>query len=186
MVGFTGNKRGVRVLVAVFVLAFIELSAGWCSRANAEEVLTAGFGIATAGSEDCFDSMLLTQSFGDHEWLGYLATHGDSDSCRKHPVDANFGVGVLKLAHRGRWTLGVGGGLRQHGDLVIGPDFPRPTVEVSRNYEPFRNDELQLVASLFIRFRLHKHVTADLLHNSTGGATQQNRGLNTIVISGRF
>jgi hypothetical protein len=179
---FTGNPKGMRILIAAILVLFVAMATGYCSKADAQENpeeqgLSLGFGIATAGSEPCFHSMLLAQTIGD-KWLGYLATHGDSDDCRNQSVTANFGVGIIRTATVNRWTLGFGAGFREHGDIVIG-DYDW------RTQTPY-DEGPQLVAAILVRFRLHKHVSLDLLHNSTGGSTTENRGLNSIVISGRF
>ncbi len=172
---FTGNDKGVRLAILVLVVLFVAMAAGYCSKAEAQEQgLSLGFGMATAGSEPCFTSMLLMQTIGD-KFAGYLATHGDSEDCRSQFVRANFGAGIIRTAEAGKWTLGFGAGFREHGDIVIG-DYDW-THGVSVDEGP------QLVAAILVRYRVSRRLSIDLLHNSTGGSTTENRGLNTVAVS---
>lgn len=184
---FTGNDKGVRTAILALVVLFAAMAAGYCTKADAQtkpedQGLSVGFGIATAGSEPCFQSMLLAQSFGGERWLGYLATHGDATDCRGHDVRANIGSGIIRTAKAGKWTLGFGAGLREHGDLVIG-DYDL-SAENGWNY-PI-DEGPQLVAAILVRYRISRRLSIDLLHNSTGGSTSENRGLNTATISWRL
>jgi hypothetical protein len=174
------------VAIVLLLILFIAMAVGWCSRVEAQEEpaeqgLSVGFGIATAGSEPCFLAMLLSQTFGQH-WLGYLQTNGDAAECRDQPVRANIGAGIIRTAEANRWTIGFGAGFREHGDIVIG-DYDASEA-TGWNY-PI-DEGPQLVAAILVRFRMTQRLSIDLLHNSTGGSTTENRGLNTITISGRF
>lgn len=183
---FTGNDKGVRLAILVLVILFVAMGAGYCTKADAQEKsqeqgLSLGFGIAAAGSEPCFQSMLLMQAVGDH-WAGYLATHGDGDGCRNHDVRANFGAGIIRTAEAGKWTLGFGPGFLEHGDLVIG-DYD---LSAANGWNYPIDEGPQLVAAILVRYRISARLSIDLLHNSTGGATSENRGLNVLTLSGRF
>lgn len=179
---FTGNDKGVRIAIAILLVLMVVM-AGYCTRAEAEEQgLSLGFGVGTAGSEVCFQSMQLAQEFGNGRWLAYLASHGESSACRNppEPIRANVGTGVLRTAHAGLWTLGFGAGLLEHGDVVIGPESIR-----GESY-PRVADRPQFTAAIFVRRRLGAHLVIDILHNSTGGSTGFNRGLNTITLGWRL
>ncbi|NIR28351.1 MAG: hypothetical protein GWN84_03290, partial [Gammaproteobacteria bacterium] len=166
--------------IAMLAVLFVLMAAGYCRRSEADE-LSVGFGVALAGSERCFESMTIMQEFGEGRWLGYLATHGNSPSCRaeQEPIRANVGAGVIRTAHADRWTLGFGAGLLEHGDVVIGPD------SILGDDAPRTADRPQLAAAILVRLRIRERLVLDLLHNSTGGSTGFNRGLNTITLGWR-
>ena len=169
---FTGNTRGIQLAIFLLVVCFGLMA--YCS-AKAEG-LSIGFGRASAGGEICMDSMLLSQTMNN--WYGYLSTHGDG-TCRDQLVNANIGAGIVRTADLGRWTLGFGAGVLEHGDIIVGPDAvwssPRRT-----------SDRIQFTASILLRYRVSKRLSVDILHNSTGGASDENRGLNTLVLSVRL
>lgn len=176
----TGNSRGVIVGILI-VLAGFGLFAE-CSKADERQGLSISFGTGLAGSDSCFDSMLLAQEIAERKWLGYLLTHGPSSACREpaEPVVANIGAGIIRTTHRGKWSIGFGAGVMEHGDIVIGPGSIR-----ERPY-PRHNESIQFVAAILIRRNVGERFVVDLLHNSTGGSTHFNRGLNTLTVGLRF
>lgn len=172
MSGFTGNSSGVRKVLAVLVILFAAGAAGWCSRSDAAEGLSVGFGKASVGSEVCFDSLLLTQELADRRWIATLATSGDGH-CRGLDVRANLSAGIIRTTHLGRFAIGFGAALRHHGDRAVGPRGG--------------GDRPELVAQILIRrYLFDGRVVLDLLHQSTGGAAEWNPGANTIALGLRL
>ncbi len=177
--GFTGNPKGSRYAIIALLVIFA-LGAGYCAKSEAQDSgLSIGFGIATAGAERCFDSMMLAQRFGD--WMATLSTHGESAKCRDNePIDANVGVGIVRVTDLGKWSIGFGAGLWEHGDVVVGPKT------IMSNPAPRRSDRVQLCAHILIRYRLGKRGAIDWLHCSSAGSTHYNRGLNLFTLSVRI
>lgn len=70
---FTGNNRSIRVGILVLLGLFAAGALGLCSRTEAAEGLSIGFGKASAGSV-CADSMLLAQELSERLWLATLST----------------------------------------------------------------------------------------------------------------
>lgn len=171
--GFTGNSRGVRLVLLILLALFGAGGLGWCSKAKADELelqgLTIGFGSGHAGSEPCFGALLLTQSFADERWVGFLNTHGESSSCRdREPVRANIAAGVIRTTHLGPWSIGFGAALREHGDVVVGP------YSIVNQTPPRVEPSAHLAAVIFVRRELGQRFVVDLLHLSTGGSTYFN------------
>jgi hypothetical protein len=170
------------VAIVLLVIAFGAGAAGYCSKADAQEGLSISFGAGMAGSERCFESMLLAQEMADRKWLAYLSTHGPSGGCRDpaEPVAANIGAGIIRTTHLGKWSVGFGAGVMEHGDVVVGP------WSIRDNPGPRSDEDIQFVAAILIRRTLGKRLVFDLLHNSTGGSTHFNRGLNSFTFGMRF
>jgi hypothetical protein len=205
---FTGNNRGIRVAILLLIVLFALGAAGYCSRSDAEEPcnelagcgagepastsldlkddkaegLSIGFGFAAAGGEPCFGAMLIAQEFGERRWLAFLSTHGDSNSCRDdEPIRANIGGGIVRTTHLGKWAIGFGLGVLEHGDVIVGPKA------VTSSPYPRTADRLQLCANILIRRHLFRdRAVADVVHCSSGNSTVWNRGLNTITLGIRF
>src|SRR5690606_24221740 len=114
---FTGNNRSIRVGILVLLGLFAAGALGLCSRTEAAEGLSIGFGKASAGSDVCADSMLLVQELGER-WLGALATHGDG-RCRGEKMAANVMAGVVRVTHVRRLSVGFGAGVLVHGDIAV-------------------------------------------------------------------
>jgi hypothetical protein len=181
--GFTGNKKGVRIAIVLLLVLFAAGALGWCSRSEAAEGLSIGFGIGTAGSDRCFESMAIAQELADRKWLATLSTHGEAASCRmeNEPVDANFGAGIVRTTQLGKWAIGFGAGVWEHGDVVVGPK------SIENDEHPRTADRPQLCAHILVRRYLFRdRVVADLLHCSTGGSTKFNRGRNVLTLGLRF
>lgn len=172
---FTANNWQTRLLIAA-IIGLLALGA-W--RANASEGLSVGAGIVTIGADRCdFESVVLSQEFGDRRWLGTLAIHG-TGNCRGEKVRANFGAGVARITHPfGRLTVGLGVMLQEHADIGSLP--------AGAWQEPRTVDRLQLCAQILIRVRLTRRLSGDLVHCSSGGATVENPGKNFAVLSARF
>lgn len=164
--GVTSNKAKVRIVVVLFILAMGAI--GYCTQARAD-ALSIGFGAALAGSEHCFDSMLIAQELNDRRWIGYLNTHGNSSHCREVPIRGNLSIGLIRTTTLNKWSIGAGFALFEHGDRVIGPELPA--------------ERIQLTGALFLRRRLGEHFAVDFLHNSTGGSTEHNVGYNSFTLS---
>lgn len=141
-------------------------------QAAADEGLSVGFGKAMIGSEACFDSLLITQELAEKRFLLTLATHGEG-YCRDQHVRANMGLGMLRTTQLGRWSLGFGGAVYEHGDRGVGPaEHP---------------DRPQLCAQILIRrYLFNERAVLDILHCSTGGSTYYNPGKNWLTLGMRF
>lgn len=181
--GFTGNKRGIQIAILILVALFVAGGLGWCSKAEGQEReisgLSVGFGGASAGSAMCFGAMLLTQTFAEDDWVAYMATHGSSENCHGEAMVANVGFGLIRTTHLGKWSIGFGGGIFEHGDTAIGP-------KLGAHVPPRVDEDIQLAAAIMLRRRIGERLEINWLHNSTGGSTKHNRGLNTIAISFRL
>ena len=172
--GFTANSSGIRKILLILLVLFMAGGLGYCaeSRAADDSGLAVGFGKAAIGSEVCFDSLLVSQELDSGRWLAALATHG-AGKCRAQGVRANMGAALLRATHLGRWAIGVGAGLWEHGDRAVGPAT--------------KPDRPQLCAHLLIRrYFFGGRAVLDTLHCSTGGATRYNPGLNLITFGMRI
>ncbi len=177
--GTTGNKPPVRNAIWILLLIAILGSFGWCSRADAESVVS--YGQPLIGGDRCsFSSLSVQHEFMQRRFLAGLTAQGEGQ-CRGEFVDANItAYGILLFPVGRRFDIGFGAGVREHGDLGVGhnvSDFP-----------PRRADGLQLVAAILIRsYWFKQRVTLDFpLHFSTGGSTTENRGWNFIQAGYRF
>lgn len=172
MGGFTDNPSGVRKVLAILLVLFAAGAAGWCSKSEAAEGLSVGFGKAAIGSEVCFGALLLTQEVADRRWLATLSTHGEGH-CRELDVRANLSAGILRTTPLGKFSVGFGAALRHHGDRAVGPKEG--------------GDRPELVAQIILRrYLFGDRIVLDLLHQSTGGAAEWNPGLNALVIGVRL
>jgi hypothetical protein len=180
--GFTGNPRGVRWAILLLLGLFALGALGYCNRSDAAEGLSLSFGLGYAGSDRCFDSMMLAQEMAERRWLAYFITHGDSESCQSEAeyVRANLGAGIIRTTHLGPWSIGFGAGVLEHGDIVIGP------YEIIDDAAPRVDNDLQAHAVILIRRTLGKRFVFDFFHASTGKATHFNAGLNNITLGVRF
>jgi hypothetical protein len=186
MGGFTGNPRGVRWAILLLLALFALGALGYCNRSSAEEAepqgLSISFGVGYMGGSRCFDSMMLAQEIAERKWLGYLATHGDSNACGAEAefIRPNIGAGIIRTTHLGAWTIGFGAGVMEHGDVVMGP------YEIIDDAEPRTDSDIQAHAVILIRRALGKRLVFDFFHASTGKATHFNPGLNNVTIGVRF
>lgn len=180
--GFTGNNKGIRLAIVVLLIVFACGALGLCSRSEAAEPsgLSIGFGKALGGSEPCFNSMLIAQEIAEQRWLAFLATHGDSDSCRGEVMDANVGAGILRATQLNHWSIGFGAAVFEHGDLIVGPK------SLEQMWPPRSSEGMQFGAAISVRRYIGKRLVVDMLHFSTGGSAYFNPGLNSLTIGIRL
>lgn len=176
---FTANPKGIRIVLIVLLIVFGMGALGWCSKSDAQEGLSIGFGKASAGSDICFDSMMITQTIAEDRWTAYLATHGEAAMCHGEAVGANMGAGVIRTTHLGKFSIGFGAGVLDHGDIAVGP-------LLGLQQPPRTDDDIQLAAAILLRYRISKRFEMTWVHNSNGGSTKHNRGLNTLVLAVRL
>lgn len=203
MSGFTGNSRGIRIVVLIVLGLLAAGALGLCSTADAREPegLSIGFGPVFAGSERCFTGMMVAQEL-DH-WILNLQTHGDSTACREppEPITANIGIGVVRFTGLGKWKLGIGASVWEHGDVVVGDFSGMPassnTVDITQlsgsvktlgtaAQEPRRAQGIHLCGQFLFRRPLGKRLVLDVVHCSSGGSTHYNRGRNFLMFSAAF
>lgn len=183
--GFTANSTGIRKLLLVIIVLFALGALGYCSQSSAAEHPGAGlsisFGTAAVGGEQCFDSMLIAQELQGRSWLAYLDTHGKGTCRGDELIRANVGAGILRTTHLGKWAIGLGAGLLEHGDSVVGPR------EILGDSFPRVAPRPQFCANILIRrYLFHGRAVFDALHCSTGGSTYFNTGLNLFTLGVRF
>jgi hypothetical protein len=178
---FTGNNRGVHLVLVVILILFILGALGFCSVRAEEraerEGLSVSLGVPHVGSSRCdFAGLMIAQELADRKWLAHLWTHGDGE-CRGEAWRANVGAGVIRTTHLGHWSIGIGVGIAEHGDRAVGPFVPDP---------PHTSDRVQLGANLLIRRHVGKRLVLDLHHFSSGGSTYWNAGRNMLLFGVRL
>jgi hypothetical protein len=175
---FTGNKKGTRIALLIFLLLFLAGALGYCARSEAAEGLSVSLGQPFIGSSRCeYAGLMIAQELADRRWLAHMWTHGDGQ-CRGEAMRANIGAGIARTTHLGPWALGIGMGLAEHGDRAIGP--------LVDSEPPRTADRMQLGAVLLIRRHIGERWVIDLHHMSSGGSTHWNPGKNMLLFGVRI
>lgn len=192
--GFTGNDKGVRIVILVLILLFIAGGLGFCQRADAQQVekvwdrdrTSVSYGLPLIGGQLCdFTSLSIAREFYQRKALVGFVTHGEGQ-CKDEFVSANFRVFALHqqfVGRNGHWSIGFGAALSEHGDIGIGNE----TV-LDDTVEPREAFGIQLSAVIAVRtYWLDNRLVVDFpLHMSTGGSTRFNPGWNFLQAGYRF
>jgi hypothetical protein len=175
---FTGNSRGVRLIIAALLVVAI-IGGARCARG--ESVISVG-PVWVGGSSCDFSALTISREFQDRRVLAGIQTRGDGD-CKGEFVDPNIAAFGLMLFPVGRrLDLGFGAGVWAHGDIAVGD------ASIVGAPEPRRDEGLELVAAILIRtYWFRNRLVLDLpLHFSSGGSTRHNPGLNMVAVGYRF
>lgn len=184
----TGNPKGVQILI-VIVLALTLWFAFKAKRVAAEEaapVFFAAGGAVLSGSEPYTHGLRVGMEQGS--WQMSVVTSGEGHITKpeaRYWIAAN--IGVCGTFHRelGRWSIGWGGCLFEHGDVSIGDYNELQSAEDGAVW--MEDDSIQVTAAITARFSINRHVFIELpFHVSTGGSTHYNKGRNSLLVGVRF
>ncbi len=158
------------------VVVLLALLASPALAERPSEGLVIGLGLPMIGGGWCeFQGVVISQELHERRWVANLWTHG-TGRCGDVRMRANLGVGIVRTTQLGRWSLGFGAGVQEHGDAAIGPDLPPGETA----------DRIQLSAQILIRRQIGDRLVVDLWHASSGGSTVVNAARDTISVGWRF